>query len=87
MTETLAALKAAALKEPANDTKLWKPRFDSLLITSTDALRQKIEYVHNNPVRKGLVDAPALWRYSSASNYKGKNLTVLEVDVNWTCIG
>jgi REP element-mobilizing transposase RayT len=87
MNDVLAKLREAALQEPASDTALWKHRFDSLVITSPDTLRQKTEYIHHNPVRKGLVGAPALWKYSSSSNYQGGNLAGLEVDVEWICIG
>jgi hypothetical protein len=30
---------------------------------------QKIEYIHYNPVKRGFVDSPEHWRYSSARNY------------------
>jgi len=33
---------------------------------------QKIEYIHNNPVRRGYVEESSYWRYSSAQNYEGK---------------
>ncbi len=32
-------------------------------------LRQKLEYIHNNPVKRGYVSDPTDWRYSSARNY------------------
>ena len=34
-------------------------------------LKQKIEYIHFNPVKRGFVDLPEHWRYSSARNYSG----------------
>jgi hypothetical protein len=43
-------------------------------------LRQKLDYIHYNPVRAGLVDHPEDWRYSSARNYLGLN-GVLEIDL------
>jgi len=39
------------------------------LIISEEMLVQKIEYIHNNPVKRGLVDLPEHWRHSSARNY------------------
>ena len=44
-----------------------------------DVLRQKIEYIHYNPVKAGLVDRPEYWRYSSARNYLGQD-GVLDID-------
>lgn len=35
-------------------------------------LRQKIEYIHANPVKRGYVDLPEHWRYSSARDYLGQ---------------
>jgi len=44
---------------------------------------QKIEYIHNNPVRRGYVDEPQHWRYSSASNYAGTG-GLIEVTTEWS---
>jgi putative transposase len=32
-------------------------------------LRQKVDYIHYNPVRRRYVDLPEYWRYSSARDY------------------
>ncbi|MEX0721109.1 MAG: hypothetical protein WD059_10605 [Balneolaceae bacterium] len=34
-------------------------------------VNQKIEYIHHNPVKRGYVDRPVHWRYSSARDYLG----------------
>ena len=34
-----------------------------------EMFRQKAEYIHNNPVRKGLAGKVEEWEYSSARNY------------------
>jgi len=36
-----------------------------------EMMRQKVEYIHQNPVIRGYVDRPEHWRYSSARNYLG----------------
>ena len=45
-------------------------------------MQQKVDYIHNNPVRRGYVDQPEHWRYSSARNYAGMKglLPILGVD-------
>jgi len=45
-------------------------------------MRQKLEYMHNNPIRRGYVDEPVHWRYSSARNYNGLP-GLLEVITDW----
>jgi len=39
-----------------------------------------IHYIHNNPVRRGLVDRAADWRWSSAAWYEGRRDGPLTVD-------
>ncbi|MCD2449623.1 transposase [Methylicorpusculum oleiharenae] len=36
-------------------------------------LMQRLAYIHNNPVKRGYVDLPEHWRYSSARAYAGKD--------------
>ena len=38
-------------------------------LTSPEMMIQKIEYIHQNPAKRGYVDEPEHWRYSSARNY------------------
>ena len=45
-------------------------------------MRQKLEYMHANPVRRGYVDAPVHWRYSSARTYAGTG-GLIDVVTDW----
>jgi len=47
-----------------------------------DMMRQKLEYMHLNPVRRRYVDDPLHWRYSSARNYAGLK-GLIEVTTTW----
>jgi len=60
-------LKIPELKE--NDYRLWKPRFDDLIITTEKLLKIKMDYIHNNPVKAGLVASAVDWKYSSAVDW------------------
>ena len=48
-------------------------------------IEQKVNYIHNNPVRSGIVDNPEDYLYSSARNYAGLNslIEVITVDFQW----
>jgi REP-associated tyrosine transposase len=59
--------------------QVWQEGFHPQAITTEDMLRQKLDYIHYNPMRIGLVDRPEDWRYSSAQNYLGQ-AGVLEID-------
>jgi putative transposase len=49
-------------------------------ITKIDTLIETVRYVHNNPVRKELVQTAAEWRYSSATDWEGTGSGPLTVD-------
>lgn len=39
-----------------------------------------IEYIHNNPVRRGLVERPEDWPWSSAADWAGQAHALLQID-------
>jgi len=53
------------------DYQLWEEGSHPQLIENEDVLRQKLEYIHQNPVKRGYVDKAEHWRYSSARSYAG----------------
>ena len=42
------------------------------MIQDEEMLRQKLEYIHFNPVKRGYVDEPTHWRYSDSRKYAGQ---------------
>ena len=50
--------------------KVWEESFHPKGLFTPDAFRQKLEYIHSNPVRKGLVSEASHWVYSSARFYE-----------------
>jgi putative transposase len=49
--------------------QLWQEGSQPKMIETEAMLRQKLEYIHNNPVKRGYVSDPTHWRYSSARTY------------------
>ncbi len=64
------------------DFQFWQEGVHPECIQSDEMMRQKIEYVHNNPVKRGYVDEPEHWRYSSARNYAG-DAGLIDVCMEW----
>jgi len=60
--------------------QVWQEGLHPQLVQGEEMLRQKIAYIHNNPVRRGWVDLPEQWRYSSARNHLLGDHSVLEID-------
>jgi putative transposase len=51
--------------------QIWQEGSHPQRIEDEVMLEQKIAYIHQNPVRRGFVELPEHWRYSSAQNYAG----------------
>jgi len=49
--------------------RFWHSRFDDFDIVNEDTYKVKLNYLHQNPVRAGLVKEPEEWAYSSARYY------------------
>jgi len=64
------------------DFQCWQEGSHPQQITSEEMMRQKIEYIHFNPVKRGYVDDPTHWRYSSARNYAGMP-GLIHVSMDW----
>ena len=62
--------------------QLWQDGSHPQQIESDEMMWQKIEYIHNNPPRRGYVDDPVHWRYSSARIYAGQ-AGVLKICTDW----
>lgn len=50
---------------------LWPPRFFDRALPSVKEYWEKVEYIHQNPVRAGLVRRAEDWPWSSAQEYLG----------------
>jgi REP element-mobilizing transposase RayT len=62
--------------------QFWQEGVHPKRIQAVETMHQKIEYIHLNPVRKGLVDKPELWLYSSARDYSG-GTCLLDICKDW----
>ena len=60
--------------------KVWQDGNHSEILTSAKFTRQKLDYLHDNPVMDEIVDEPWEYRYSSARDYYSNKKGYLEVD-------
>jgi putative transposase len=51
--------------------QVWRPGFHPQALLSNSMMDQKINYIHENPVRKGLGQRAEDWTYSSLAYLKG----------------
>lgn len=82
-TYWLAKFEGAGLETGRADYKVWQDSFWEQCIYTEDFLRQKLNYIHLNPVRAGIVEDVAEYPYSSYRNYYLGDDHLIEIDNNW----
>lgn len=60
--------------------QVWQEGFHPQIISSNKMLIQKVNYIHFNPVKRGLVNEPEYWKYSSACNLDTENSEIIPLD-------
>ncbi len=73
-----------AKKQHKTDRKyqFWQEGTHAELIQHEAMMREKLDYIHHNPVKRGYVAKAEHWRYSSAGNYY-LDEGLIEID-NWS---
>lgn len=61
------------------ERRFWQPSRHPVAIENETFWRQKLDYLHDNPRRKGLVRDPREWRWSSAGWYSSDGRDATEV--------
>jgi putative transposase len=72
------------LKERAGDDRerrFWQPTRHPVQIETEAFWQAKLDYLHANPCRKGLVTQPEHWRFSSARSWLRGDQTGSEVEL------
>lgn len=79
----LDAFIYAGTETGRSDKKVWQDDFWEVNIYTEHFLRQKLNYIHRNPVRAGLVAKPEEYAYSSYRNYVLNDDRLIEIDKGW----
>jgi REP element-mobilizing transposase RayT len=60
--------RAGKKKSNVSKYQFWQHHNKPIELWSTSVIKQKLDYIHNNPVEAGFVTEPTQWKYSSARN-------------------
>ena len=60
--------------------RFWQPRFYDFNVWSAKKRLEKLDYMHCNPVTRGLVTDPKEWAWSSYACYTGRGTPLVAID-------
>ncbi len=63
--------------------RFWQRRFYDFNVTSSRNEIEKLRYMHRNPVKRGLVEKPDQWKWSSFRSYAYKEPGAVRIN-DWS---
>jgi putative transposase len=85
LAQFLKALKqTTSRKLKEHGKQFWQARYFDRNIRGEAARSEVIRYIHRNPVKRGLVESPEQYRWSSFSHYATGIQGVVEIESEWT---
>jgi putative transposase len=68
----------------ATRAPFWQARFYDFNVWTTKKRVEKLRYMHRNPIKRGLVESPELWRWSSYRFYLVDEAGPVRLNQGWT---
>lgn len=78
--QTSGAQRCFRFADMPGTPRFWQPRFYDFNVWSAGKRREKLEYMHRNPVTRGLVKDPKDWVWSSYASYSGRGMPLVAID-------
>ena len=78
--KVLARLQLPSTVHDESHFRLWQRRFYPFNIFTEKKFQEKLDYMHHNPVTRGLVGSPGEWPWSSWRFYYREDATLLRMD-------
>ena len=83
LNKALQALKLS-VSVKSKQRPFWQARYYDFNVFTSHKRSEKIEYMHNNPVARGLVAEPDRWAWSSYRHYATGERCIVEIESEWT---
>ncbi|HEY4786468.1 MAG TPA: transposase [Bacteroidales bacterium] len=78
-------IHAAKRQNKKGTYQVWTHENHAIQLYSNEVIQEKVNYIHQNPVRSGIVSKPEEYLYSSARNYAGMEnlLDIIQITKLW----
>lgn len=81
--EWIECFEQAGIKTERAEYKVWQDSFWEQTIYTEEFLKQKLNYIHLNPVRAGITETVQNYPYSSYRNYYLDDHQLIDIDKEW----
>ena len=86
LAQVMQSLKQGVARRIAlrAEDSFWQARYYDFNVWSHRKFIEKLRYIHRNPVKRGLVEKPEDWEWSSFRHYLRGEPGVVEIESHWT---
>ena len=85
LSRTMNVLKTEISKKLKGERKqFWQRRYYDFNVLTHAKFVEKLRYMRRNPVKRGLVDTPEQWPWSSFRHYLTGAEGRIEIESHWT---
>jgi putative transposase len=83
LSKAMQALKLSVAVQ-SKQRPFWHARYDDFNVYTERKRSEKIQYMHRNPVKRGLFGDPSQWPWSSYLHYKSGERRTVDIESEWT---
>jgi putative transposase len=80
----ISVARRATIAGAKRDIPFWQKRYYDHNVRTHKSFVDKLRYMHRNPVKRGLVDKPEDWKWSSFRHYATSEIGPVEIESQWT---
>jgi len=85
LASAVQAIKQSVSRKLIGDrAHFWQARYYDFNVWTAKKRIEKLKYIHLNPVKRGLVERPEDWAWSSFRHYVTGETGVVEIESPWT---
>jgi putative transposase len=67
-----------------SEVQFWQSRYYDFNVHTEEKRVEKLRYMHRNQVKRGLVEKPEQWQWSSFRHYATGEFGAIEIESQWT---
>jgi putative transposase len=83
LSKALQALKLSVSMR-SRERPFWQAHYYDFNVSTHEKFVEKLHYIHQNPVRRGLAASPEDWQWSSFRHYQTGLRGTVEIESEWT---
>lgn len=85
LTKALQAVKRSVAVQ-RSERPFWQARYYDCNVFTDRKRIEKLQYMHRNPVTRGLVAEPENWAWSSFRHCSSEERGIVEIESPWTAV-